>query len=261
MAIEPLLFKYKGNRCANCGLTVELMLKRYGVVNKVFQFNHIDPTKKHPDYDNLIQRVMSTEQLDEVDKCILLCNICHDVLHAQRGTAEIAFAMHINDRTVEQRIKGQTILNLESGTLNFFSDEPVLLIPYAVKRGDAKPELLTAFELNDGRLIEYILETKQLGKFLIWQQDRTIMIDAKRLDSRKCTMDWNVNFPLFKYQEKNEDGSGLWIRGGKKIHNPKHGPVENPVPATGMIGMQVTYAVLRRGLKQQRDKQKDESGR
>jgi hypothetical protein len=68
MAIDPLLFKYKGDRCAYCGLTVDDMLRRYGVVNKLFQFNHIDPAKKHPDYDNVIQRVLSFEQLDEIDK-------------------------------------------------------------------------------------------------------------------------------------------------------------------------------------------------
>ena len=57
------------------------MLNRYGVINKVFEFHHLDPSKKHPKYDKLIQRVVSAEQLDELAKCILLCERCHVVLH------------------------------------------------------------------------------------------------------------------------------------------------------------------------------------
>jgi hypothetical protein len=83
------LYKYKGNKCANCGLSVEEMLARFGTFNRMFQFNHVDPKQKDPRYDNLIQRQLSGEQLDEVDKCVLLCNECHGILHAQpqRSTA------------------------------------------------------------------------------------------------------------------------------------------------------------------------------
>ncbi len=56
MAINRLLFQYKGNRYACCGKTVEQMIRRFGVANKLFQFHHIDPDKKHDDYDKLIQQ-------------------------------------------------------------------------------------------------------------------------------------------------------------------------------------------------------------
>jgi hypothetical protein len=48
-------------------------------------FNHVNPDKKHPQYNNLIRRVVSAEVLDEVDNHVLLCCICLGVLHGQRG--------------------------------------------------------------------------------------------------------------------------------------------------------------------------------
>src|SRR5258708_18927649 len=101
------LFKYKGNKCAKCGLSVTAMLERYGTVNRMFQFNHIDPTKKHPDYDNLIRRTINTEQLDEIDKCVLLCNECHGVVHAQNLTGEISLTVNVDGHKCEQTFKGQ----------------------------------------------------------------------------------------------------------------------------------------------------------
>jgi hypothetical protein len=127
MAVDPLLFKYKGDRCAYCGLTVEEMLNRFGVVNKVFQFNHIDPAKKHPNYNNLIQRIISIEQLDELDKCVLLCNNCHDVLHAQQGMQSFFVQLVFGDRVIERWFKGQAIIDMERHAVTFFSDKPYLM--------------------------------------------------------------------------------------------------------------------------------------
>jgi hypothetical protein len=251
MAINPLLFKYKGNRCANCGLTVEEMQRRYGVVNKVFQFNHIDPKKKHPHYDNLIQRVLSTERLDEVDKCVLLCNNCHDVLHAQAGTAEVIFTLRFPDRVVDHRLKGQAILDMETQTLRFFSDQQLLLSIYAVRRGDIPPYLLTALELNDGRLLEFLLETQHGAKLLIWKRDKTVVLEAEKRTQESCCFAWHVTCPLFQFMETDSDGKpSFWIRHGKKIYPPKGAPAENPEPATGMIEAEMTYEELRQGLHQ-----------
>src|ERR1700732_1123959 len=74
---------YKGNRCAYCGVSVEESFKRYGTFYRMYEVNHVDPDKKDPDYDNLIRRNGSVEQLDELDKCVLLCKLCHGILHAQ----------------------------------------------------------------------------------------------------------------------------------------------------------------------------------
>jgi len=54
--------KYKGNRCAFCGMTVEEMLARYGTFKRMTEFHHIDEGKKAKNYNNLIQRKLSSEQ-------------------------------------------------------------------------------------------------------------------------------------------------------------------------------------------------------
>ncbi|MEX2174200.1 MAG: hypothetical protein WD872_07550, partial [Pirellulaceae bacterium] len=73
------LYEYKGDRCGYCGRPVQEMIEEFGGFERIFEFNHIEPAKKHPDYDNLIRRTISTEQLDEIDKCVLLCRVCHGI--------------------------------------------------------------------------------------------------------------------------------------------------------------------------------------
>jgi hypothetical protein len=259
MPIDPLLFKYKGNRCANCGMTVDEMWKRFGVVNKVFQFHHIDPTKKDPNYNNIIQRELSPEQLDEVDKCVLLCNICHDVLHAQKGTATVNFRLRIGDRVVTQQMKGQMILNFETKALQFFSDEDFLLDPYLVRSGESPPVILTALELNDGLLLELVLQTRKNEKLTISRRDKIVMIKASKLTNKTCRVDWNVECPLFKFVSTDDDGNFQFaIRNSQMIYHPKHASGENPIAATGMVGWDVTYAVIRKGLRDIKAKKKSQ---
>lgn len=263
MAISPLLFKYKGNRCANCGLTVEEMLERWGVVNKVFQFNHVDPAKKDSNYDNLIQRVISPEQLDEVDKCILLCNNCHDILHAQRGTATLHFKIKYADRVVEQHIKGQTIFDMQTKMLRFFSDDPYLLSLHAVVRGDSEPEILTGLDLYEGLFLEYLLGTRVTGKLKIWQNDKKWMLTATKLNDRICRVDVSDDFSLLKFNGMDDETGKpkMSVRNNQIIFNPKDKPEQNPIPASGSYDFHVNYATLRTIVKQMKDKQKGDRSR
>src|SRR4051794_2987882 len=97
---RELLYKYKGNECGHCGVSVQEMLERWNTFHRLFELNHIDPRKKHPDYDNLIRRVFTAEQLDEVDKCVLLCVECHKALHAQNITASLEVTLKLPDKRV-----------------------------------------------------------------------------------------------------------------------------------------------------------------
>jgi hypothetical protein len=44
------LYQYKGNKCGSCGKTVEVIMERWGSVKRMFEFNHIVPSKKHGNY-------------------------------------------------------------------------------------------------------------------------------------------------------------------------------------------------------------------
>jgi len=49
---KRLLCTYKGDRCAHCGKTVQVVLSAFGTMSQVFHFNHIKPEKKHLNYGN-----------------------------------------------------------------------------------------------------------------------------------------------------------------------------------------------------------------
>jgi hypothetical protein len=57
MRNRELLYKYKGNRCGHCGVSVQEMLDKWGTFKRLFELDHIDPAKKHPDYENMIRSV------------------------------------------------------------------------------------------------------------------------------------------------------------------------------------------------------------
>ena len=91
------------------------------------QFNHVDPDKKHNDYDNLIRRNISADQLDELDKCVLMCNQCHGILHGQNITSSMTLTVTMGDRTVSQTFKGQAIFDKIERKLAFFCDGEMAL--------------------------------------------------------------------------------------------------------------------------------------
>src|SRR5437899_2329092 len=122
MEVRELQLKYKGNRCAHCGMSVADSLERYGTFHRMYHFNHIDPAKKADDYENLIRRNISTEQLDELDKCVLLCAVCHGVVHAQDITITPTLTVTAGVRTASQTFKGQVIFDKIENKISFFTD-------------------------------------------------------------------------------------------------------------------------------------------
>lgn len=66
--------KYKGNKCNNCKLPYN------GDNECVFDFHHIDPSKKDICPSKLMTREWKKITL-ELDKCILLCSNCHRLEH------------------------------------------------------------------------------------------------------------------------------------------------------------------------------------
>lgn len=212
------LYKYKGNRCASCGESVENMVKRYGTFNRMIEFNHIDPKSKHKDYDNLIRRVISTEQIDEVDKCVLLCRKCHGILHAQNIDGYMEITVNFDGRNVSQKLNGQFIVDKLDKEITFLSNQKLLLEPYLVKVGGEPEKVLCALELET--------ESFLASRFLNLESHKSIVIqsiDGKRelmkaeyIEGRKAKFSQALGFPIFMMQLSENEGDPpyLWIRNG-----------------------------------------------
>jgi hypothetical protein len=161
------LYKYKGNKCANCGLSVEEMFARFGTVNRMFQFNHVDPKQKDPSYDNLIQRQLSGEQLDEVDKCVLLCDECHGILHAQNINAQLNIKVRVRGKEAEQTLNGQVIIDKVARQGTFLTNERVLVCPYWAFVGSKKPKMHFGKELEADALVNYLRKLSRDGSIAV----------------------------------------------------------------------------------------------
>jgi hypothetical protein len=118
-----------------------------------------------------------------------------------------------------------------------------------VRRGDSEVELVIAYELNDGLLLEYLLETKQKRNLRICRTDGLILLRANKLDDDNCCISWSIYFSLFKFVGDDEAGNfEMSMRNGQAIYNPKCAPSVNPSTAHMMVEGQSTYQEIRKGL-------------
>jgi hypothetical protein len=208
------LYKYKGDRCAYCGLTVDEMMARYGTFHRMFQLNHVDPNKKDKHYRNIIRCELSENQLDEVDKCILLCNECHGIVHAQNIAATVKLTVRIKRRRAVQTLKGQFIIDRVDNTATFFTDEPILLCSYWVRVGNKKPRMVFGTELRP------VME-KELRRLDRTRKMAVYGSNGKALMSAKWTPDGIevqhlIRCPFVTGELLGEDGNAgdVWVRNG-----------------------------------------------
>jgi hypothetical protein len=216
MANREQHYRYKGYRCNHCGLSVQQMVDQYGTFNRMFQLNHVDPKKKHRNYENLIRRKLSTEQLDEVDKCILLCNQCHGVLHAQNITAEAVLRITIGNKTAEQRMKGQIIFDKIKRRMRFLSNERLLLHPYQVHLGDNPPTMLFGIELRNGELVALIRKIADHKRIIITNSADLVMLQIEHLGGGEIKAEQDISFPILDYELHRDKGDPvhIWVRNG-----------------------------------------------
>lgn len=212
------LYEYKGDCCAHCQLAVQEMVDRYGTVNRMFQFNHVDPSEKDPDYNNLIRRVLSSEQLDEVDKCVLLCHQCHGILHAQGITGHVQFTVNVAWKTATQTLSGQLIADMKEQRAKFLTNERVLVIPYRLQIGEQEPQLYFGTELEkEGVLLRHFRNLPQIKTLRVMAyRDSRVLIDVEHVGGNRMRMKFDVGFPGFTSVlcgEKKHDPF-IWIRNG-----------------------------------------------
>jgi hypothetical protein len=210
------LYRYKGGRCAHCGLSVQEMMDRFGDFQRLFEFNHVDPSKKRADYRNLIRRIISTERLDELDKCVLLCRICHGIVHQQNVKAEIVVSVRAGEHSCEQRLKGQLIRDRERKQATFFTDEEVLLHPYRVHAGDSAPRTLFGTELRKGEMASLMRKIDALKTLRISSWAGQLLLDIEGTGDGQVRGRVDIAFPVLSFELQKEEShpTYLWIRHG-----------------------------------------------
>ncbi|HLN30858.1 MAG TPA: hypothetical protein VK395_24170 [Gemmataceae bacterium] len=209
---------YKGNRCAYCGMSVLESLRRYDTFHRMYQFNHVDPDKKNPDYDNLIRRNISTEQLDELDKCVLLCNQCHGILHGQNIVTTMTIRVDVRGQTAEQTFKGQVIFDKVDNRLAFFTDDELLILPYWLILGDDSARLIFGKDLKDVLMSQWVPLTRERGPLVVLNEKREGLFGARRLDDEHVEIEHDCRFSLLPMQvDPPTKDQTIWFRNGLAI--------------------------------------------
>ncbi len=227
MPISRLLYRYKGDCCAHCDMTVDEMITKYGTFRRVFQFNHIDPSKKSKYYDSLIQRKLSSEQLDEVDKCVLLCVQCHGILHAQNLNIERVVTLRTDGFEVEHTLKFQVIDDLEEKRRMLFSDDLEYLELYRVKLGERETRIYSGLQLRDSESLDQMIsQTQTEGTLLVENLEGYPMLRVTKIDDESYEMMPNPDFPLYKADihlstadRRSSDDCDFYFRKGNLIVN------------------------------------------
>jgi hypothetical protein len=91
------LLEYKSNKCEKCGYDKIQYLS-------AFDFHHIDPSTKEFGIGEK-GRCISIEKLKkEVDKCLLLCNRCHQEIHDEQHWEERKRLLSVSRKKVTKEI-------------------------------------------------------------------------------------------------------------------------------------------------------------
>ena len=73
--VKLKMIQYKDCKCLDCELKLE------NTHQCVFDFHHLDPKEKDPNWDK-IQYQKWDKIKDELDKCVMLCANCHRIRHS-----------------------------------------------------------------------------------------------------------------------------------------------------------------------------------
>jgi hypothetical protein len=219
------LYEYKENQCASCGRGVEDCIARHGTYKLMFELHHVNPEDKHPNYNNLIRRKISTEQIDEVDKCVLLCNNCHNIIEVQKEKATLQISVEIAGREVLQKMKGNLILDYIDKHIKFISNERFWLRTCIIKTCFEKERLICELELRKGYLIsDFLKNIKRHKKITVLSASNhsdLLIIEYKSPDH--VDVHQKVDFSVLQF-DPNETAlkdEKRWIRNGY-ILSSKH---------------------------------------
>ncbi len=216
MSGRGALLQYKGNRCASCGLSVQEMLHRHGTFERMFEFHHVDPTGKDKHYRRLMAQRLSRRQLDEMDKCVLLCRNCHGVVHAQDIRAQLTLSIDFRDRIVSQTVSGWVKLDRVSKTLGFITNQRYTLHPCRVAFANRPELLLTAGEVGS-RVLEWMQQMESLQDLRVYSlRDNRLVYSMTRAGHRSVAIQHLIQFPIVDIEYQEEDGPRevVYLRNG-----------------------------------------------
>lgn len=196
---RDVLYRYKGNRCACCGVAVKEMLDRWGTFNRMFQFHHINPSSKDREYKKLIAKRLSRRQADELDKCVLLCTQCHATLHAQEIKAKLTLQVDLGTRIVSQTMDGWVRADFQEQRLKFITNQRFMLRPCLVFLAGNEPITLCPIEiLSEQHLLNWLDNIATLKSMVIGDPYLNVQWASLQYqnDGRvRCTQ--RIEFPLF----------------------------------------------------------------
>jgi hypothetical protein len=218
MANRAQLYKYKGNRCSACGMEVAEMVNRYGTFKRIFAFHHIDPDTKDKNYNQLMKKSLSSEQIEEIDKCALLCNHCHDIIHAQEITGSISITVEFDNRKVSQNLKGWFIHDKIENKLTFVTNQRLLLQVCRVQFNNQAEKHLCVIEIEkEENLLTWLKNIKKHKKILIRSAvTNEILMRIEHIKKKTIKVRQKVGFPITAIDLKVDEGdaSYLWFRNG-----------------------------------------------
>lgn len=218
MANRAQLYEYRGNQCSHCGKSVEEMVARYGTFNRMFEFHHIDPLEKHPQYSALMNKTLSAEQIEEVDKCVLLCRECHGIVHAQNIDGHIEITSQIKNRYVTQKLNGWFVTDGIDKSLKFISNERNLLQPCFVTLGSCVSKEYFVLELmQEKRIFNWLRDLEVHQKIqVVSASNDTLLLDMVYATEKRANVRMRLGFPLFamNFDVSEGDSSYLWLRNG-----------------------------------------------
>jgi hypothetical protein len=218
MANRAQLYEYRGNHCSHCGKSVEEMVARYGSFNRMFEFHHVDPSEKHPQYSTLMNRTLSAEQIEEVDKCVLLCRDCHGIVHAQNIDGSIEIKSRIGNRDVTQKLNGWFVADGIDKTLKFISNDKNLLQSCFVIFGSGEAEEYFVLELmQEDRMINWLRDLEVHQRIEVASApDGTLLLEIVSVAEKVANVRMALGFPLLAmdFDVTDGDSSYLWLRNG-----------------------------------------------
>lgn len=194
------------------------MIRRYDTFDRLFEFHHVNPATKNPNYNNLIRQQLSAKQIEEVDKCTLLCSNCHKILHAQNITANAELTVDIAGRKVSQHLSGWVIVNREDRTGRFVTNERFLLHPCTVRFAKGEPQVLCCIELEqETHLHHWMRHAVELGRIEISSyltNEPLMLIEPTGPKSLNITQ--RAGFPVVAIDmaTNGSKADNLWVRNG-----------------------------------------------
>ncbi|TXX50444.1 HNH endonuclease signature motif containing protein [Vibrio cholerae] len=226
MSGRAQLYQYKGNCCSSCGVSINEMVARYGTFERIFELHHIDPEKKADNYNNLIKRNLSSEQLDEVDKCVLLCRICHGLIHAQNNRAQVTITIDFDGRSISQVFNGWLITDAIDNSTKFFSEEKILLTKYLEQVNGNKPNIIFGVDLEDGKRYQEKVDQLEEGDCyqIFHAESNDLMLKATKT-SKGIELEVDIQFGFIEIDaSKAPKGTRFWYRNGYLLR--ENGEVE-----------------------------------